>query len=92
MVFEGINRTRAVRTNLGNAFTPAWSVCRDIFHAFVFVNESSLPESVCGQCAVTRRSRRAREHGYCNAGLRSCARGGGGDGAKTTTMWSEHTG
>ena len=77
MVFEGVNRTRAVRANLGNAFAPAGSVCRDILHAFVFVNESSTPESVCGQCAAARRSCRAREHGCgCNAGnagLELCA-------------------
>ena len=76
MVFEGINRTRAVRANLRNAFAPAGSVRRDVLHAFVFVNESSTPESVCGQCAVARRGCRAREHGCgCNAcpkGWMSC--------------------
>lgn len=43
VVFEGINWTRAVGTILGNAFAPAGSVCGDILHALVFVNESSAP-------------------------------------------------
>ena len=71
MVFEGINRTGAVRTNLGGAFPPAGSVCGDVLHAFVFVNEPSAPESVSSQCATACRGCGARVHDSgCNAGAK----------------------